>query len=145
MAKKIVFESKLENPYYTKVLVDTSFPKAWVRVPIKGVEAVNEAYKIRSKTDEIPFEVSSAAKNELGNKLSAFNLKDVKGRTLECVFQSSKKFKHGGPYLDLLEVAPAKAKKDYRLKNSGELVAFVLDGEEYHLSPKTAFYDFIYN
>lgn len=144
MAKKIVFESKLEKPYYTKVLVDASFPKAWVRVPIKGVEAVNEAYKIRSKTDEIPFEVSSAAKNELGNKLSAFNLKDVKGRTLECVFQSSKKFKHGGPYLDLLEVAPAKAKKDYRLKNSGELVAFVLDGEEYPLSPKTAFYDFIY-
>ncbi len=144
MAKKIVFETKLTKPYFKKVFVEASFPKGWIRTPIKGVEAVNEAYKYLNDVDKDPFEVSSASKSELGRKLSAFNLKDSKGRLLECVFQSSKKFEKGGPYLDLLEASPSQAKKDPRLKGSGNLVAFVLDKKEYPLIPRTAFYDYIY-
>ena len=144
MAKRIIYETKLEKPYFKRVEVEVTFLKEWKWIPIKKIEAVNEAYKDKMETDKIPFEVSSAAKTELGNKLSAFNLKDKQGRLLECVFQSSKKFENGGPYLDLLDVAPNKAKKDARLKNSGNLIAFVKDGEEYPLIPRTAFYDFIY-
>lgn len=44
----------------------------------------------------------------------------------------------------MLNVAPNKAKKDPRLKNSGLLKAFILDGKEYPLIPRTAFYDYIY-
>ncbi len=143
MANRIVYETKFKKPYFKKVEIDFSFPKGWIRTPIKAVEVVNETYRYKMETDKIPFEVSSAAKTELGNKLSAFNLKDEQGRLLECVFQSSKKFEKGGPYLDLLDVAPNKAKKDARLKNSGNLVAFVKDGKEYPLIPRTAFYDFI--
>lgn len=144
MAKKIVFVKKEEKPYFKKILVECSFPKGWIRTPIKGVEAVNEAYCFKMETDQVPFEISSASKTELGKKLSAFNLKDEDGRLLECVFQASKKFELGGPYLDLLNVAPNKAKKDPRLKNSGLLKAFILDGKEYPLIPRTAFYDYIY-
>ena len=144
MARRVVYEMKLEKPFFRPVMVDADFPKGWIRTPSKAVEVVNEAYKKKKNTEKISFEVSSAAKTELGNKLSAFNLKDNQGRLLECVFQSSKKFKDGGPYLDLLDTTPSKAKKDPRLKNSGALVAFVKDGVEYPLFPQTAFYDFIY-
>lgn len=144
MARRVVYEMKLEKPFFRPVMVDADFPKGWIRTPSKAVEVVNEAYKKKKNTEKISFEVSSAAKTELGNKLSAFNLKDDQGRLLECVFQSSKKFKNGGPYLDLLDVAPNKAKKDPRLKNSGALVAFMKDDVEYPLFPQTAFYDFTY-
>ena len=51
----------------------------------------------------------------LGVKLSAFNLK-LNGYTLENIFQSSKVFSNGGPYRDLMNVAPKEAKRDGRLQ-----------------------------
>ena len=45
---------------------------------------------------------------------------------------------------DLLEVRPKEAKRDERHKNSGKLISFCLDGEEWGLEPKTLFYDYIY-
>lgn len=88
-------------------------------------------------------EVSTKSENILGQKLSAFNLK-YKGMTLENVFQSSKVFQLGGPYRDLLNVSAREAKRDPRLKESGLLKAFELDGYTWPLNPKTAFYDYIY-
>ena len=88
-------------------------------------------------------EVSTKSTEELGKKLSAFNLK-LGGYTLENIFQSSKTFENGGPYTDLLYVTPKQAKTDPRLRSSGELVAFHYDGMVWPLLPKTAFYDYIY-
>jgi hypothetical protein len=91
-------------------------------------------------------EVSSASTDELGLSLSAFNLKNAQGDTVEALFQASKKFANGGPYRDLLTAKRGKAKKDERLRNSGPLVAFVgpYSGREYPLKPTTAYYDFLY-
>lgn len=144
MANRIVFETKLSKPYFKKVSIDTTFPKGWLYKPELAIKEVNDMYKIKTDATEDPFEVSSAANNELGVKLSAFNLKNKDGKTVECIFQSSKKFEKGGPYLDLLDVPSNVAKKDKRLRTSGNLVAFVLNGKEYPLIPRTAFYDFIY-
>lgn len=88
-------------------------------------------------------EVSTKSLDELGIKLSAFNLK-LNGVPLENVFQSSKKYENGGPYLDLLRVHPREAKRDERHHSSGRLIAFEYDGCEYPLNPKTIFYDYIY-
>ena len=44
----------------------------------------------------------------------------------------------------MLEVSPKEAKRDERHKNSGKLMSFCLDGEEWGLEPKTLFYDYIY-
>ena len=41
-------------------------------------------------------------------------------------------------------VTPKEAKKDERIRNSGKIVIFCLDGEEWPLEPKTLFYDYIY-
>ena len=90
-----------------------------------------------------PLEVSTKSPVPLGVRLSAFNLK-LDGIPLECVFQSSKVFEEGGPYTDLLEKSPADAKKDKRLRSSGNLKAFRYQGYDWALRPKTAFYDYIY-
>lgn len=102
----------------------------------------NEIHK-----DEKVLEISTKSPIELGTQLSAFNLKykiDNKEYPLECVFQSSKVFENGGPYLDLIEVEPYQSKKDRRLRNSGNLVRFKLENVDYPLEPKTLFYDWIY-
>ncbi len=88
-------------------------------------------------------EVSTKSEEELGIKLSAFNLR-LNGIPVENVFQASKVFENGGPYLDLLNVSPKDAKRDERLHNSGRLIAFKYNGDTWELFPKTAFYDFIY-
>lgn len=99
--------------------------------------------EIMRKTGEKVLEVSSKGLVHLGNEMSAFFLK-YNGILLENVFQSSKKYENGGPYRDLLEVSPKEAKRDERHKNSGKLISFCLDGEEWGLEPKTLFYDYIY-
>jgi len=85
----------------------------------------------------------------LGRQLSAFNLmlEDKVGRrevSVENAFQASKVFERGGPFLDLLNVSPADAKRDPRLQESGRLTGFCFFGEDWPNEPPTAFYDWIY-
>lgn len=94
-------------------------------------------------------EISSKSENELGVQLSAFNLsfllKNGQKISVENAFQGGKVFTLGGPYKDLYEKTSMEAKKDPRLKESGSLVKFVsFTNEEWPLSPKTLFYDWIY-
>ncbi|MBR9839927.1 MAG: hypothetical protein GYB50_18805 [Rhodobacteraceae bacterium] len=94
-------------------------------------------------------EVSRMSDDPLGEGLSAFNLRypegpRTSGRPVECVFQSSKVFQHGGPFRDLLGAEPGDAKRDERLQTSGRLIEFNLEGEKWSSQPLTAFYDWIY-
>ena len=98
---------------------------------------------IEKSTGDAALEVSTKSMDPIGVQLSAFELK-VGNCYLENIFQSSKKYEYGGPYLDLLNVSPKDAKKDERHKNSGRLISFIQDGIEWPLEPKTAFYDYIY-
>ncbi len=79
----------------------------------------------------------------LGKNIVAFSLK-YNGITLESIFQSSKKYELGGPYKDLLDVTPKEAKQDERHRNSGSIITFCMDGEDWPIEPKTLFYDYIY-
>ena len=93
-------------------------------------------------------EVSTKSANKRGRHLSAFHLKvktTQKGWvSLECAFQGSKVFEHGGPFVDLFNAKPREAKKDRRLKQSGQLVAFRFEDIDWPLEPKTTFYDWLY-
>ena len=114
-------------------------------------------------------EISSKSPDELGVELSAFNLKllppqpspiapPVAGTIaacamtpvvvpifpLECVFQSAKKFLSGGPFADILNKSPRDAKRDERLRASGDLQSFEFEGKSWPLEPKSLFYDWIY-
>lgn len=107
----------------------------------KNINALHQS--IETATGMKALEISSKGEVVLGSQLSAFNLRS-NGIYLENIFQSSKKYEHGGPYTDLLDVSPKEAKRDERHGASGRLTAFVKDGVEWPLEPRTAFYDYIY-
>lgn len=107
----------------------------------KNVKALHQA--IKDSSNETALEVSSKGCDPVGKSLGAFSLKS-NGIYLENIFQASKKYELGGPFLDLLDVTPKEAKRDERHHISGNLVSFVKAGVEWSLDPKTAFYDYIY-
>lgn len=92
-------------------------------------------------------EVSTKSEEKLGQRLSAFNLQietPIGNVSIESAYQGSKVFKNGGPYTDIYKMTSWDAKKDARIKNSGELAGFDFFGQRWPLIPKTAFYDWLY-
>ena len=114
----------------------------------KSIQSLHESCK--HKYGEINIlEISSKSLESLGVNLSAFNLmihdrKKKLSYSVESAFQSSKVFEKGGPYKDLLMKSSIEAKKDDRLKSSGELIKFNIYNIEWPLEPKTLFYDWLY-
>ncbi len=93
-------------------------------------------------------EVSTKSDSKIGWELSAFNLMvDYNGDSqisVECAFQGSKIFERQDQFTDLYYVESIQAKKDKRLKESGNITGFEFEGEYWDNEPKTAFYDWIY-
>lgn len=92
-------------------------------------------------------EISSKSDLKVGQRLSAFRLKiTIHGRetTVECAFQGSKVFEHGGPFEDLYWKDSRDAKKDPRIRESGRLLKFRFEEKDYPISPTTVFYDWLY-
>ena len=93
-------------------------------------------------------EISTKSPDDLGIKLSAFNLsitlESGLKSSVESIFQGSKVFEHGGPFPDLYFQPPRDARKDSRLLESGKLVGFKFKKECWPLEPPTIFYDWIY-
>jgi len=114
----------------------------------KNITALHESFHKRFPDRKL-LEISSKSMQELGTQLSAFRLcKEVpslrKCVPVECVFQGGKVFSGGGPYTDLYLAAPRDAKRDHRLKNSGMLCGFRFEGMTIPLTPRTAFYNWLY-
>ncbi|MGJ5208614.1 DarT1-associated NADAR antitoxin family protein [Bradyrhizobium sp. HKCCYLR20261] len=92
-------------------------------------------------------EISSKSDEKVGRNLSAFHLKlaiDERETTVECAYQGSKVFEHGGPYVDLYWKESREAKRDPRLRDSGKLLSFEFEGKKYPIAPMTVFYDWLY-
>lgn len=116
----------------------------------KCTDSLHHAF-VQKRPDLKVLEVSSKSKVPLGVKLSAFHLvinDKLRGKaySVEMLYQASKVFEYGGPYMDLLDGTSFKAKKDSRLTSSGNLVGFVLDDEllQCYNYPQNFFYNWIY-
>lgn len=114
----------------------------------KSIRSLHSEAKSGLGLDNI-LEISSKSEQEIGVNLSAFNLmittvKRKKEFSLECAFQASKVFENGGPFLDLLDARSIDAKRDPRLQSHGRLVGFRFYGVDWDLTPRTAFYDWLY-
>lgn len=113
---------------------------------MKNVSELHHAAQVKGLQHLL--EVSSKSDREIGKRLSAFHqrvkLTDGSIILLECAYQGSKVFENGGPFTDLFSVEPRIAKTDTRLKNSGRLIRFELEGKSFPLSPKSVFYDWLY-
>lgn len=110
MAKRVVYECIGEAPYYrAEVFEFKYFSGTFLPKVQKNVVLLHKLYM--EKSDTQPFEISTKSLQETGVQLSAFNLKDSNGTTVECLFQAAKKFENGGPYTDILEKISREAKK----------------------------------
>ena len=148
MAIRPVFVIKDEIPFYKEELIDFKFYNGFADIQKKkSVSSLHKAFLEKKPCSKI-LEVSSKSENELGIKLSAFNLmittKSNKKFTVEVAFQSSKVFEKGGPYRDILEMTSKEAKKDRRLKESGSLQYFYYFGKKFPLNPTNYFYNWLY-
>jgi hypothetical protein len=150
MAARPLFIPTTEGP----ALVETKFVEFhWFpgMAPSQRQKSADSLHAAALKLPGISkvLEVSSKSREELGVALSAFNLtfttlKHNRTFSVECAYQGSKVFEHGGPYTDILGMTSREAKKDERLHSSGRLTGFHFFGTDWGLEPQTAFYDWIY-
>ncbi|MFV2948996.1 DarT1-associated NADAR antitoxin family protein [Pseudomonas japonica] len=150
MAERPVFTPALDSEYLVKTTFVTFnwFPGFSVSQKQRSIASLHENISEKLKIDSI-LEISSKSLTEEGVKASAFNLmietkKYNRKFSVECAFQASKVFEHGGPFVDILDKTSREAKKDERLKNSGRLKEFRFYQNTWPLEPKTLFYDWLY-
>lgn len=148
MAIRPIFEVIDKCPYFNRKMTDFTYCSGFsMQQKQRSVVNLHTAYEAKNPGAKI-LEISRASKEELGAKLSAFNLmieqKDGRTYSVECAFQGAKCFEHGGPYKDILLKNSFEAKKDPRLKESGALTGFEIGGMEFPLNPPTYFYDWLY-
>lgn len=148
MAVRPVFVVSLDNRYCIRENIEFEFFSGFSdKQKRKSICSLHQEY-LKDNDGKRILEISSKSEDELGVKLSAFNLmiktKNGKEFSVESAFQASKVFEKGGPYKDLLDVSSRIAKKDKRLNNSGRIVAFRIDGKEFETEPKTYFYNWLY-
>ena len=148
MARRPVFVPDSDKPYVSELSLDFEyFPGFSIQQKQRSIASLHASYVAKFPSSRV-LEVSSKSERDIGVRLSAFNLMiEHPGRgsySVECAFQASKVFLHGGPFVDLLDVSSRAAKTDRRLRESGELVAFRYCEHEFPLEPKTYFYDWLY-
>ena len=149
MAQRPIFIPSISGP----VLV-TVIPVEFVWHPgmskSQKQKSIRSLHEVAAKTIGIRriLEISSKSEDEIGVRLSAFNLKvqltnDVSA-SVEVLFQGSKVFSNGGPFTDMYLKDSREAKKDQRLRASGQLIGFRCDNRDWPLYPQTVFYDWLY-
>jgi len=147
MAKRPIFiPSYSYYPYTKEIIIDFEWYPGFAKTQAqKSIQSLHNEAKKRGLSPIL--EISSKSLDSLGVSLSAFNLTlTVENLTMsvECAFQGSKVFKNGGPYTDLYRSTSIEAKKNVRIRESGELIGFNFLGMEFPTRPFTLFYDWIY-
>ena len=149
MAERPVYVTTTKAPYVTVYKPQFTWNAGLNKVQKqKNIAALHDAFKRMSPESNV-LEISSKSLQPLGIKLSAFHLPKYipslgKCIPVECAYHGGKIFAAGGPYTDLYTATARAAKKDERLKSSGELCGFTFEGEQMPLLPRTAFYDWLY-
>jgi len=146
MASRPVFMPVVEQgipKVKTKLVEFEWFPGMAISQKQKSIQSLHQAFG-----EEHCLEISTKSEQSLGCQLSAFNLsiktKSGKKIPLESAFQSAKVFAEGGPFTDIQNLSAKEAKREPRLTDSGELIAFEFNNKRFPLIPRTYFYDWLY-
>jgi hypothetical protein len=147
MAKRPIFiPVEKEDHLVDEVQVEFKWNPGFAPVQKKkNIIAMHEAAEKKGLSPLL--EISTKSEEQIGQRLSAFNLKidtNIGEISIEVAFQGSKVFEKGGPFTDIYGKDSRGAKKDERIRESGQLIGFNYFGQEWLLIPKTAFYDWLY-
>ena len=150
MAQRPVFSPAAASGLVDEPMVEFEwFPGFAVIQKQRSIDSLHAAVADALGLERI-LEVSTKSPEQLGVRLSAFNLAvEVDGEPspvlLEAAFQGSKVFETQGPFTHLYGVQDGRAVKRF-MKELPEdrLVGFQLSGHDWSLSPKTALYDWLY-
>ena len=149
MANRPIYMPKTAAPYRTLYSAEFTWNSGLsVAQKRRNVIALHESFH-ESFPEKKVLEISSKSMQEGGVELSAFNLHKFvpslgKSVPVEVIYHAGKVFRNGGPYTDLLNGTSREAKKDGRLQNSGALIGFRFEGQDFPLRPQTIFYDYLY-
>ena len=133
-------------PYYQEISIDFEWHSGLSKT--QSQKSIVSLHKSATEKGWSPLlEISSKSLQELGVKLSAFNLKfekEEKFISVESAYQGSKVFENDGPFHDLYNASSRDAKTDERLHNSGAFKSYCFFGDNFPDEPITAFYDWLY-
>lgn len=147
MASRPIFQPAFNGP---QLVQERTFDFPWASgfaevQKKKNIAALHSTAKKHGVENIL--EISSKSEETLGKRLSAFSLKAPVGDRmypLESVYQGSKVFERSGPFPEIFQMTPHESKRFIREMNSGKLVRFELEGKRFPLSPKNAYYDWLY-
>ena len=151
MQQKPVFVAEERFPYFYTVLVPFETPKVTPEtknIRKNRVQSLHERFG-HIYPDKKVLEVSGTSKDELGRKIRS-EILEKKISSLDItvpvsnVYRGSCVFEKGGPYPELYELSPQRAKSDRRLKEKGSLLYYYHEEAEYPKRPRAAFYSWIY-
>jgi hypothetical protein len=146
MASRPIFVPIRSYPFVSEKLIEFEWHSGFAKV--QAQKCIQSLHESATESGIHPIlEISSKSPDSLGISLSAFNLKLEIGKNLlsvECAYQGSKIFAKGGPFSDLYFASSRDAKKDERIRNSGDFVGYRFFDEDFPAKPITAFYDWIY-
>ncbi len=148
MAEKMYFIIDFDKNIIEEKTVEYTFKAGFaIKNKQENIKNIHKEIFKKEKENKI-LEVSSKSLDKLGVDLSAFNLsietKKHKKLSVETIFQASKVFENGKQYKDLLDKTSREAKKDERLRNSGKIIEFCYNNQNWKTEPKTLFYDWLY-
>ena len=148
MAIRPVYEVSEADIFFVKKDIEFEYFNGFSSIQKKrSISSLHKEY-LKTNNGKRILEISSKSNEELGIRLSAFNLiittRSGKNISVESAFQGSKVFERGGPYSDLLYTDSKTAKRDERLKNSGKLIGFQIYDRFFEAEPKTLFYNWLY-
>jgi hypothetical protein len=150
MAKRPVFLPAPESGLVGERLVDFEwFPGFAAVQKQRSIESLHAAASTDFGMNRL-LEVSTKSLDHLGVRLSAFNLSVSLPGTerlilMEAAFQGSKVFSGQGPFPHLYEVSSGREVRRF-MKDlpPDQLIGFRYANDDWELTPKTAFYDWLY-
>lgn len=151
MAKRPIFiSSDINNDlqfFNSKMIEFNWYPGFAVSQKRKSIDSLHKNF-ITEFPERNVLEISTKSENPIGANLSAFNLKINHSKygimPLECAYQGGKIFEKNGQFIDMYSMNPYKIKKDIRLKESGRIIGFEFDSQEFDINPTGLFYNWIY-
>lgn len=149
MAIRPIFLTNNEKPFYKEQQVNFIWYSGFaISQKKKCVKSLHEEYK-RINNNSSLLEISTKSEDEIGIRLSAFNLKFIskyynKELPVELFFQGAKVFDGISDNTIVHTMTPSEAKKYIKELGTKKLKKFRFEGIDFPLEPKTLFYDWLY-